>query len=168
VHVPDTALLTEASTEAAAAAATIEVGQLSVDEARHRMLAQAAVPATRAAPAAAQKCSEYSKDMNQHTKDGYKLRWKAFSDTCSAACRKQAVIKVPDGVYKVYCNVQSCTCTMVNEVTKKKHGGVKLEYTATRASDGAFVAAFVVQGELYPTAKACKKCAGPYSFCKNC
>jgi hypothetical protein len=168
MHVPDTALLTDTSTAAAAAAATVEIGQLSVDEAQHRMLAQAPPAAKRAAPPAAQKCSKYSEDMNQHTKDGYKLRWKAFSNTCSAACRKQAVIKVPDGVYKVYCNVQMCTCTLVNEVTKKKHGGVELEYTATRASDGAFVEAFVVQGELYPTAKACEKCAGPYSFCRNC
>jgi hypothetical protein len=106
--------------------------------------------------------------MNQHTKDGYKLRWKAFSEKCSVACRKQAVIKVPDGVYKVYCNVQSCSCTLVSEATKKKYGGVRLEYAATRASDGAFVAAFVVKGELFPTAKACEECAGPYSFCKDC
>ncbi|WIA16039.1 hypothetical protein OEZ85_012768 [Tetradesmus obliquus] len=168
MHVPDSTLSAEAtSTAAAAAAATIEIGQLSSDAAQRRMmLAQTAAPP--AAAAAAQKCKDYSKDMNKHTKDGYKLRWKAFADSCSAACRKQSVVKVPDGVYKVYCEVQSCSCTLVNESTKKKYGGVKLEYAATRASDGAFVAAFFVKGELYPTAKACEKCAGPYSFCRNC
>ncbi|WIA36216.1 hypothetical protein OEZ86_007551 [Tetradesmus obliquus] len=168
MHVPDSTLSAEAtSTAAAAAAATIEIGQLSSDAAQRRMmLAQTAAPL--AAAAAAQKCKDYSKDMNQHTKDGYKLRWKAFADSCSAACRKQSVVKVPDGVYKVYCEVQSCSCTLVNESTKKKYGGVKLEYAAPRASDGAFVAAFFAKGELYPTAKACEKCAGPYSFCRNC
>jgi hypothetical protein len=40
MHVPNTALQTDASTEAAAAAAIIEIGQLSVVEAQHRMLAQ--------------------------------------------------------------------------------------------------------------------------------
>lgn len=120
MHVPDSTLSAEAtSTAAAAAAATIEIGQLSSDAAQRRMmLAQTAAPP--AAAAAAQKCKDYSKDMNQHTKDGYKLRWKAFADSCSAACRKQSVVKVPDGVYKVYCEVQSCSCTLVNESTKKE------------------------------------------------
>jgi hypothetical protein len=107
-----------------------------------------------------QKCTQYAAQVNNHNRNGYKLAVQKYRNPqqCPAVC-KMYESSVPSGVFRVQCNVASCTCTGT-AVTSQ----AKVMFGITDAGRFSFTA-------LYPpqcTAAMSAKCAGVYEWCRGC
>ena len=119
-------------------------------------------PSRPLAPVPRAQCAHFSRDINTHNSDGWKVKWTRYNtpSKCSAACKAGQAGMTADGVYSVKCNLWTCGCTLTSTISTAK-------YEVLVSNEGTFY-------EQWEQPKGCAMpvalygCGSAYQWCRDC